>query len=179
MRTRIKVFTCWCHANPCAAPCRWGWRQARSFLSPSRPKPSPRRLQPLAARCKGVWGSREWAVLDSLFAIVFFNRPSLVKIYQKYLIGFMGHCGPRPFNVENRNALHPNLSLCSWSFIRSVSWMLLFSKCQSHVFFNGGCWNLTTLKGRGFSKLILGTTRSKLDNVRGQYVWGFGIRLLF
>ena len=121
MRTRIKVFTCSCHANPCTVPYRRGWRQARSFLSPLRPKPSLRRLQPLAARCKGVWGSREWAVLDSLFAIVFFNRPSLVEIYQKYLIGFMGHCGPRPFNVENRNALHPNLSLCSWSFIRSVS----------------------------------------------------------
>ena len=68
---------------------------------------------PLAARCKGVGGSRERAVLDSLFAIVFFIRPSLVKIYQKYLIGFMGHCGPRPFNVENRDALHPKMNLCS------------------------------------------------------------------
>ena len=70
MRTRIKVFTCSCHANPCTVPYRRGWRQARSFLSPLRPKPSLRRLQPLAARCKGVWGSREWAVLDSLFGIV-------------------------------------------------------------------------------------------------------------
>ena len=89
MRTRIKVFACRCHAIPCPAPCRRGWRQARSFLSPSRPKPSLHRLQPLAARCKGVWGSREWAVLDSLFAFVFFIRPSLVKIYQKYLTYFM------------------------------------------------------------------------------------------
>ena len=79
MRTRIKVFTCSCHANPCTVPYRRGWRQARSFLSPLRPKPSLRRLQPLAARCKGVWGSREWAVLDSLFAIVFFNRPVVVQ----------------------------------------------------------------------------------------------------
>ena len=76
---------------------------------------------PLAARCKGVWGSREWALLDSFFAIVFFIRPSLVKIYQKYLTGFMGHCGPRPFNVENKNALRPNLSSCSYFFIRSFS----------------------------------------------------------
>lgn len=42
-------------------------------------------LQPLAARRSGVWGSREWAVLDSLFAFGFFIRPSLVKTYQKYL----------------------------------------------------------------------------------------------
>ena len=36
-------------------------------------------LQPLAARRSGVWGSREWAVLDSLFAIVIFNRPVVVQ----------------------------------------------------------------------------------------------------
>ena len=157
MRTRIKVFTCWCNANPCPAPCRRGWRQARSFLSPSRPKPSLRRLQPLAARCKGVWGSREWAVLEPLFAIVFFYSASLVKIYQKYLTGFMVHCGPRLFNVETRNALHPNLSLCSWPFIRFVFLEFHCSQNFHHMCsFNGGWWNWTTSKGRDFQNRFLG-----------------------